>query len=420
MSVAADQVKLVQKNSGDLSWALRYRLNYHKEFLIQGNKDDNALALEVLNDILDVKATQETIKIAVEALQAKLTKNTNNVAATCLLAICYEEGLGVNKNIEQAQELHTQAAEANYAPSLNRLGVIYEQHPNRDKQKLDDVYLTSAIAQYKAAAALKYIPAIHNLARLYTDPHINFEHKIQQEGLELLHEAARAGYALSQDCLARHYDAGFHLDKNPELAQYFFTLAATQGDPDSECHMGDFCMEGVTCKKDPKKAMEWYILAADKGNLDAQIRLVDCYTRGEVVEKDLKKADHYQQLINKNPDNTAGRTYYLAGNVNLTPEAFQALLPHAVLPQPSVFSQLAAQADNEPVESWEDYVKKRGRSPYRNDPTMRRIQNNQSQVPAPVHFTYKVCKSIVGAIGTVVGYAVKPCIDKCNRKNHQP
>lgn len=413
-----------------LSWQLRYRLNFHKEFMTQDKANNSSIALEALKSILEPKQTQEGIQKAVRDLQSNLRKEPKNVPGLCLLAMCYEEGLGVEKNPRQAFNLHSEAAKAEYAPSLNRLGVIHENHPNRNRNTLNDEHLNSAFTHYKAAVKQNYIPAIQNLARLYTDPATNFDQKLREEGLQLLKTAAESGWAFAQAYLAQQYDSGIIFEKDQTLAVYYFNLAAEQGDARAQCRMGDFYMDGESVEKDLKLAVEWYTRAADAGDGMAQERLVDCYQNGNGVEKNPERAQHYRQLAANNPTNLlnyakSGGLLYTSGK--LPPEAVEALLPHAVIPQPSWTSQVLERMEREnagpDLNSYEAYIRNGGRPKYRDDRVFRRFQaENQpdGMVTTLFYNLYKAGRgtlsTIGSAVGSSVGYVVNPCIKKCKER----
>jgi len=399
-----------QAAAPNLSWNLRYRLSFHQRFLASDFVNDSKLALETLNSILDLKQSKEGIEKAVKDLQARVSKNPKDLAEVSLLAMCYEEGLGIAKNANQAFTLHSQAAKVGYAPSQNRLAFFYEDHPNRNKQKLNDQHLITAIALYKEAAAQNYMPAMYNLGKLYTDPFTVFNQKIRKEGFELITKTADAEYAFSQGYLGQQYEAGFVIDPNQELAVKYTRLAAQQGSPEAEGRMGDFYMSGEDgLEKDPKQAVEWYTRAADKGNVIAQLKLLNCYEKGRGVEKNAIKALHYRHLADNNENRfmEKGQGFYIKGP--LEQQAMQGHLPYQAFT--SFLSQIAADdQDNGPdANDYQDYFGDR-------NPDLLPLKEFQFALFSLFRGCGSVLGTVGGAVRGVVTAAVNPCLDRCKKK----
>jgi len=119
-----------------------------------------------------------------------------SLEAQASLAVLYEEGRGVAKDLAKAVEWYTRAAESDDPVAANRLGRIYLEGlgvaPDHAK----------AIEWYRRAAETGYVPAQLNLGALYAEGRV-----IEQDdarAMEWFRKAAFEGKGVNRDLVAAH------------------------------------------------------------------------------------------------------------------------------------------------------------------------------------------------------------------------
>jgi TPR repeat protein len=174
------------------------------------------------------------------------------------LAICYEEGYGVEQDENKAVELLKLAAAENYAFANTKLGYYYidgiaeDSEPDYDK----------AFEHFMAAAESGDFDAMYYLGRMYK-------------------------YAIGRP-------------ENPELALKYFRQAAEGGNIDANVEMGvAYEHEYGGLEFDGAKAMEYMAYAAEREHPYAQYKLGTYYYYG-IVETDRDKGLEYLNAAYEN------------------------------------------------------------------------------------------------------------------------
>lgn len=112
------------------------------------------------------------------------------------------------------------------------------------------------------------------------------------ETIRWFREAAEKGQRFAQCMLGRIY-SGSHIGDlsrvNFAEAIKFYTLAASQGDVDSQRDLGHLYFLGVGVEKSLQNALHWYTQAAKQGDLFAKLLLGNCYLLGEKHEINISK-----------------------------------------------------------------------------------------------------------------------------------
>ena len=112
----------------------------------------------------------------------------------------------------------------------------------------------------------------------------------------LLQSAAAQGNPRAMYVLAYMFNNGLGMTRNPNKAQYWFTMSAERGDAYSQYSLGRMYEEGDGVQKNYKKAISWYKLAADQGHAEAQFRLADLYHMGQGTLQDNVMAHMWTNL----------------------------------------------------------------------------------------------------------------------------
>ena len=174
-----------------------------------------------------------------------------------LLGLCYDNGYGVEKDVDMAFVWYHKAAKQGNSHAQNDVGVYYDHHNNTK----------TAVVWY--------------------------------------HKAAKQGFGAAQFNLGLCFQNGEGVVKDLVKAVEWYRQAAKQNDVDAENSLGDCYYDGDGVVQDFKKAVVWYRRAAEKGFGTAQFNLGVCFQNGEGVEKDLVKAVEWYHKAAKQDDSDA-------------------------------------------------------------------------------------------------------------------
>lgn len=173
----------------------------------------------------------------------------------------YSQGKSYDRR-EQAVKCYKAAAELGYAEGQYMLGKCYDEGYGIEKD------LQQAIFWFRKAAAQGYAPAQNKLGICYLSG--EGVEKNAQEGIKLYTKAAEQGNANAQFNLAVQYYNGEGVEKSYDNAMKWSLKSAEQGHDRAQHLVGILYEYGLGCQKDLTKAAEWYKKSADQGNEDAK------------------------------------------------------------------------------------------------------------------------------------------------------
>lgn len=192
-----------------------------------------------------------------------------DVQAQNTLGIVFQEGNGIEKDLQKAVYWYAKAVEGGSPNAMVNLGAMYLQGKGVDQN------FETAINLYKRAADLNNQAALYNLARLYLagagvekNPVLGFEY------------AKRAADGAIQTTVYNENDA----DRRDESEVYGDALLLV-----AVCYRS-----GLGTAPDMKLSMKYAKRAAEAGSADACMALAESYEKGEGVELDLQKAAEYK------------------------------------------------------------------------------------------------------------------------------
>lgn len=186
-------------------------------------------------------------------------------------------------NFPFAFSLFLKVAKRGYAEAQYIVGACYENEIGVEKD------LTKAVEWYTKAALQGYIMAQNDLGICLRDG--TGVDKDPSEAIKWLTKAASHGCAKAALNLALSFAEGNGVKKDLAKAEEWYTKAASLGDAIAQCYLG-VCYEfgSTSIEKDLSKAVEWYTKAAEQGFTTAQCKLGLCYENGKGVKKDFNKA----------------------------------------------------------------------------------------------------------------------------------
>ncbi len=181
--------------------------------------------------------------------QAKLLADNGDSCAQYALYILYNNGRGIEKDLQVALKWLHRAAENGYYNAQDQLGWHY--------------YTGTGLYQN------------------YT------------ETLKWSRLAAEQGNRSAQDRVGECYYFGHGVKENKEEAVKWYRKSAEQGYSSSQYSLGYCYKKGKGMAKNTSLALVWLFKAAEQHDESALMELARCYRDGEGVNKDLEKAKDY-------------------------------------------------------------------------------------------------------------------------------
>ena len=213
---------------------------------------------------------------------ASKAANSGSIEGKYLLALCYEDGFGVEQDMSMAVSLLKQVSDAGYPPGQVSYGDCYYYG---DGVKQD---FGTAVYWYRKAADNGDPYGQLGLGICYRDG-VGVE-KSATEAVRWFSLSAKQSHPSGQRCLGDCYRYGIGVEIDNDKAYEWYRKSAEQGDSPGQWHLGDCYREGVGVEKDAGKACDWYRKSAEQGDSYGQCGLGDCYRYGIGVEKDEGKA----------------------------------------------------------------------------------------------------------------------------------
>lgn len=216
--------------------------------------------------------------------------DAGHLLATVKLGLCFEKGLGVRKSIKTAASLFSRASDAGCGQGMIELGRLHErgigvvESPER------------AVTLYRKAAAAGFPEGERCLGQCYLE---GFGVKEDpKKAIELLESARKRGDLPACVELANCYRRGHPVEQSDEKACLLYRLAAEQGDEISQQQFGLCYYNGIYVQQDDKQAFKWFSAAAAQGEAEACRMMGECYAEGRGVAKDVVEAAKlYSQAV---------------------------------------------------------------------------------------------------------------------------
>lgn len=211
------------------------------------------------------------------------------------LALCYLKGIGVEKDVAQAQALITQAVAKHWQYAVKSEADLY-MVIGRFYQQVDYPLATQdkAMTYFKHAMDLGSADAAWHI---YHSEKQNSDGLIPSETVQTaLKASADLNHVQAQRLLAQAYLKGDVVEQNMGLAVHYFEQAAAKNDAVALNALGEIYEKGLSQDADLSLAVTYYEKAAALLNADALNHLGRLYIKGEGVMRDLQQA---QVLLKK-------------------------------------------------------------------------------------------------------------------------
>jgi TPR repeat protein len=238
----------------------------------------------------------------------ELAKN-GDIKAQYNLAICYQNGNGIEANYERAFKWLLSSAENENPEAQYNLAIFYMDGigVQKDEKEAFNWFLKSEKVSYYLDAHnkngkeefvkyLKLAIANDSVAQNYLGNCYQFGKGIgknETKAFEWYLKSANtgfAGYAEGQFNLGYCYENAVGTGKNETKAFEWYLRSAIAGNAKAQNRLGKCYVDGIGTNKNKIKAFGWFLKSAEKGDPEGQYNLGCCYQYGEGVDKNETKA----------------------------------------------------------------------------------------------------------------------------------
>ena len=244
--------------------------------------------------------------------------DSGNAVAQYLIGVCYDNGIGVEEDIELAIDWYRKAAEQgvveaqydygiactvknNMAEAFNWLNKAAERGYAKAQYTLGWSYggnlnnnISQAIYWLEKAAEQDYELAQLALANFYRQGLA--EYRDYETAVEVYSDLAEKNNAIALYGLALCYANGLGVDADIEFAVEYLKKSAELGYANAITDLGNVYVSGVPgIPQDLHKAMELYMKAAEQGYPIAQFFIGRMYENGWGVNKNIKEANKWYE-----------------------------------------------------------------------------------------------------------------------------
>ena len=232
------------------------------------------------------------------ALFRELAEKGNAIARRNM-GICYNNGIGVEKDLQEAFKWFKLAAEQGDDISQFCLGVCYSrgEGTKRDELKADEWIRKSA--EQGNADALKVIEELkQGYANFHPLVREGLEHKLKGDAAkaaECFRKAAEAGDAEGCFKLSACYLQGFGVEKSDEELLKWLQKASELGHAEAQFNMGILYVNGLGVAEDHAKAEELLRAAKEKGFTPAEKALTDLQAMRKAQEQMFQGERHFER-----------------------------------------------------------------------------------------------------------------------------
>lgn len=184
------------------------------------------------------------------------------------LGYCLTEGHRVAQDSVSGIGWYVRAGNAGYSPALNNLAIVYEVGKGVPRD------LSKTVLYARQAADLGYVPALTFLGNLYRNG--NGVQRDYHQAMNFYQQAAERGHPPALAAIGQMYLDGLGVQQNPSEAHRWFEKGVEHGDALAEFRLGLLSEQ----EGDPVAALKWLQKAADHGRADAMFKLYLMYRFG--------------------------------------------------------------------------------------------------------------------------------------------
>jgi len=257
------------------------RLSPAMEYYISSNHylqytDNDIFARQLTGRILSLLGAkpEETMHLAQEdhpqgeSMDLLKQAEQGDLEAICEVGRRYYNGIGLQKNVDQAFSFFLKAALMGHPAAQNNVAWCYEVGDGVQQS------LEKAFEWYEMSANNGCSMAQYSLGWMYSNG--VYVPKNQSKAISWIIQAAESGHAMAQYKLGMAYLEGTGVDQNLIIANHWLMLSADQGIIFAQYQLAENYYHGRGCKQDIIKAKQMWLLSAERG-FDRSARALELY-----------------------------------------------------------------------------------------------------------------------------------------------
>ena len=203
--------------------------------------------------------------------------NGGDPSAQFNIGVMYANGLGVDRDMGRAMEWWSRAAKQLHVRAAHNLALAMLSGEPRVNGELAEPDYPGVLRYLKIGSDAGYPNSEYTLAKLYEEG-VGVE-KDPRRAAELFLSASIKGFAKAQYNLGKVYRDGAGMPKSEALSFFWFTEAAERGHARAQDKMADRYLAGRGVAKDEIEALKWSILAANQGISESERRRFELAAR---------------------------------------------------------------------------------------------------------------------------------------------
>ncbi len=253
----------------------------------QWNEEELDLLVRLGNALEEEYVFEQDYEVAYELYS--VAADARDGRALNSLGWLTQNGLGTEKDVEEARYLYLAAAMRGNTTAMVNLGNGYEQglfdgEPNYHK----------AVRWYWKAASEGDLKGLFNYANCYH--HGWGVEKNHEKAFRIFKGLAENGDVAAAFYTGLYYQEGLVVEQNFELAREYYEQGAQDDDMYCWSQLGILYGNGLGVEKDIVKAVEYYKKAAELGDTLAYANIGMIYETGEIGEPDCEEAMKWYKI----------------------------------------------------------------------------------------------------------------------------
>jgi TPR repeat protein len=235
---------------------------------------------------------------------AEIAIERGETAAVCNLAVAFQQGEVVTKDLVQAAHWFTKAAEGGCIYSKLNLGIMHANGRGVAKDSAKSMeWFRKAMDGLQKSAEKGNTNSMSMLAEMHRQglggP------KSDEEAFRWMLKTAEAGDPEGMHRLAEYHNRGIGVAKNPMESVRWILKSAEKGHTDAMRSLAYRYLEGQGVSKDAKVGMDWLRKAAEKRDTLAMVELGELHETGRYMAKDEAEAAQWYRRSIENGSNDA-------------------------------------------------------------------------------------------------------------------
>jgi len=262
--------KLIARNIDKLLYKLPLKENPNSvlyKYIYTYNDLQKVTEHSILTDIIVARKQKKTTTIEADIAKLNVAAKNGDAMAQNNLAWAYQNGLGVQQNLELAYQWYLKAAKSDFTRAQNKLAYLYLEGLGVEQN-------SGEALKWFQQAAQAGLPTVY-LADMYFEG--NGTTQNLKEAAHWYSILAEKGDATAQYRLGNMHYRGIAMLVNSQKAISLYTQAAKQGLDSAQFALGIAYLSGQGTAKDTDSAKKWFEKAGQQGHRKAQLRLGRLY-----------------------------------------------------------------------------------------------------------------------------------------------